>query len=100
MAMAKEPVTPPTPQPAEPAKPPIEDPQPYTDPVTPPPADPQEDRPLRDPIPPGGDQPRMVRSTLAGVVRRSTRLSRADTSARQNAVHQITMILDRIDPKS
>ena len=48
-----------TPEPAEPGKPPVEDPQPYRDPVQPPPGDPGEDRPLRDPIPPDGDQPRM-----------------------------------------
>ena len=57
--MPKEPIKPPTPSPAEPGKPPIKDPQPYQDPVSPPPADPQEDRPLRDPQPPGTDVPRL-----------------------------------------
>jgi len=41
-----------------PAEPPVRDPQPYQDPIKPPPGDPQEDRPLRDPVPPGKDQPR------------------------------------------
>jgi hypothetical protein len=57
--MAKEPVTPTKPSPAEPGKPPITDPQPYKDPVEPPPGDPQPDRPLHDPEPPGTDLPRM-----------------------------------------
>ena len=38
--MPKEPITPPTPKPAEPQTPPITDPQPYKDPVEPPPGDP------------------------------------------------------------
>jgi hypothetical protein len=37
----------------------MKDPQPYKDPVSPPPADPQEDRPLRDPLPPDSDKPRL-----------------------------------------
>jgi hypothetical protein len=49
----------PAPQPGEPGKPPVQDPQPYKDPVQPPPGDPQEDRPLHDPTPPGTDVPRM-----------------------------------------
>jgi len=57
--MSKQPVTQPTPQPAEPNPSPIKDPQPYTDPVKPPPGDPQEDRPLHDPTPPDTDKPRM-----------------------------------------
>src|SRR4249919_2335544 len=56
--MPKEPVTPPRPQPAEPEKPPVTDPQPYKDPVEPPPRDPQEDRPMRDPVEPDADRPR------------------------------------------
>jgi len=51
-------VTPPRPQPAEPEKPPVTDPQPYKDPVEPPPRDPQEDRPMRDPVEPDADRPR------------------------------------------
>jgi hypothetical protein len=47
------------PNPAEPQEPPVKDPQPYQDPIRPPPGDPQEDRPLRDPVPPGKDQPRI-----------------------------------------
>jgi hypothetical protein len=47
-----------TPKPAEPSKPPIEDPQPYKDPIKPPPSDPLEERPMRDPLPPDGDKPR------------------------------------------
>jgi len=57
-AMAQEPKKP---QPAEPQEPPVTDPQPYTDPGKPPPADPQEDRPMRDPMPPGSDVPRSLR---------------------------------------
>ena len=41
----------------EPGKP-VEEPQPYKDPSPPQPADPTEDRPLRDPVQPGGDTPR------------------------------------------
>jgi hypothetical protein len=51
-----------TPKPAEPSKPPIEDPRPYKDPIRPPPSDPQEDRPIRDPVPPDGDRPRSLDS--------------------------------------
>ncbi len=54
----KEPITTAKPEPAEPSEPPVQDPQPYTDPVRTPPGDPSEDRPMRDPITPGGDQPR------------------------------------------
>jgi hypothetical protein len=57
--MAKEPITPPVPKPAEPGTNPQPDPQPYTDPVKEPPFDPPDERPLRDPIPPNTDQPRM-----------------------------------------
>jgi hypothetical protein len=57
--MAKQPITQPHPQPAEPGKPPVTDPQPYKDPIEKPPGDPQEDRPLHDPQPPNTDQPRM-----------------------------------------
>ena len=57
--MAKQPVTPPQPEPAESAPSPIKDPQPYRDPVEPPPGDSQEDRPLHDPTPPDTDKPRM-----------------------------------------
>jgi hypothetical protein len=57
--MAKEPITPPTPVPAEPSKPPIEDPQPDVQPEKQPPSQPQQDRPLRDPMPPDTDKPRM-----------------------------------------
>jgi hypothetical protein len=56
--MAKEPVMPPRPQPAEPQQPPVTDPQPSKDPVEPPPRDPQEDRPMRDPVEPDADRPR------------------------------------------
>src|SRR3954468_17985050 len=55
--MPKEPVTPPRPQPAEPEKPPVTDPQPYKDPIEPPPRDPQEDQPMRDPVEPDSDRP-------------------------------------------
>jgi hypothetical protein len=57
--MAKEPVTPPSPRPAEPSKAPPEQPgKPY--PVEKPPAPaPNEDRPLVDPVPPDKDLPRM-----------------------------------------
>ncbi len=62
--MGKEPVTPPTPKPAEPKKPepsrpPPEEPgKPY--PVEKPPSPhPNEDRPLVDPVPPDKDLPRM-----------------------------------------
>ena len=58
MPMAKEPITPPKPQPAEPSAPPVKDPQPYKDPGEPPPGDPQEDRPLTDPVQPEQDVPR------------------------------------------
>src|SRR6476619_6526834 len=58
LCMPKEPVTPPRPQPAEPEKPPVTDPQPDKDPVEPPPRDPQEDRPMRDPVEPDADRPR------------------------------------------
>jgi hypothetical protein len=57
--MAKEPISPPQPEPAQPDKPPIKDPQPYKDPVEPPAGDPQPDRPLHDPEPSGTDLPRM-----------------------------------------
>lgn len=57
--MAKEPMTPPTPGPAEPSKPPMEDPQPDVQPEKEPPGQPQEDRPLRDPTTPDTDKPRM-----------------------------------------
>ena len=58
-AMTKQPITPPSPQPAEPPNhSPIKEPQPYKDPVEPPPGDPQEDRPMHDPVPPDGDRPR------------------------------------------
>jgi hypothetical protein len=50
---------PPRPEPVEPQRAPIKDPQPFIDPVEPPPADPPDNRPLQDPITPGGDQPRM-----------------------------------------
>jgi hypothetical protein len=63
--MPKQPIVPPRPQPAEPAEPPVKDPQPYKDPVSPPPADPQEDRPLRDPLPPDSDKPRLKSMALA-----------------------------------
>jgi hypothetical protein len=43
-------------QPVEPNHHPVEEPQPYKD--EPPPPDPQDDGPLRDPVPPGGDRPR------------------------------------------
>jgi hypothetical protein len=62
--MPKEPIEPTTPKPAEPGEPPISDPQPYKDPVNQPPADPQEDRPSRDPQPPGADVPRLRRTSL------------------------------------
>ena len=46
------------PKPVEPDQP-IKDPQPYTDPVQSPPGDPNEERPMRDPIEPGRDRPRV-----------------------------------------
>jgi hypothetical protein len=54
--MAKGPITSPTPVPAEPSKPPIEDPQPDVQPEKESPSQPQEDRPLRDPMPPDTDK--------------------------------------------
>ncbi|WP_157100031.1 hypothetical protein [Rhodoplanes sp. Z2-YC6860] len=57
--MAKEPITPPTPNPAEPSKRPIEYPQPDVQPEREPPSHPQEDRPLHDPMPPDTDKPQM-----------------------------------------
>ena len=59
MGMPSEPITTPKPQPAEPVEPPVKDPQPDTVPVQPPPADPSIDRPLKDPVTPGQDKPRM-----------------------------------------
>ena len=59
IGMTKEPITVPHPNPAEPQKPPVQDPQPYKDPVEPPPGDPREDRPLRDPVTPNTDKPRL-----------------------------------------
>jgi hypothetical protein len=56
-SMGKEPITPPTPNPAEPV--PQPDPQPYKDPVKDPPFDPPDERPLIDPVPPNTDLPRM-----------------------------------------
>ncbi len=58
--MAKEPITPNRPEPAEPDNSPVKDPQPYQDPARQPPADPPpHDRPLQDPVPPSKDLPRM-----------------------------------------
>ena len=57
--MGKQPIIPPTPKPAEPLKNPQPDPQPYEDPIKQPPHDPPDERPLIDPVPPEGDQPRM-----------------------------------------
>jgi hypothetical protein len=59
MGMANEPVTPSTPEPAEPNKTPQPDPQPYNDPVKEPPHDPPDERPRIDPQPPNTDLPRM-----------------------------------------
>jgi hypothetical protein len=58
--MSKEPIKLPTPEPAEPSDPPINDPEPYKDdPVMPPPGAPDEDRPLRDPRLPGTNIPQL-----------------------------------------
>jgi hypothetical protein len=58
--MGKEPITPPTPKPAEPGRDlPQPDPQPNKDPVKEPPLDPPDERPLIDPQPPNTDLPRM-----------------------------------------
>jgi hypothetical protein len=58
--MGKQPITPPTPKPAEPHNNiPQPDPQPYEDPIKEPPHDPPDERPLIDPVPPEVDQPRM-----------------------------------------
>ena len=59
LPMGKQPITPPTPEPAEPRKHPQPDPPPYEDPVKEPPHDPPEERPLIDPVPPDRDTPRM-----------------------------------------
>jgi hypothetical protein len=57
--METQPAEPKKPQPAEPSRPPAEVPG-KTPPVEDPrPGNPNEDRPLVDPIPPDGDQPRM-----------------------------------------
>jgi hypothetical protein len=58
VCMPKEPIMLLRPQSAEPAEPPVKDPQPYKDPASPPPGDPQQDRPMQDPMPPDGDRPR------------------------------------------
>jgi hypothetical protein len=60
--MPKEPIDPH--QPAEPNQHPVEEPQPNKDPIEPPPRDPQDDRPLRDPVPPEGDRPRSASKAL------------------------------------
>jgi hypothetical protein len=56
--MRKEPISLQRPEPAELDQPPVKDPQPYSDPKEPPVGDPPENRPMRDPVPPDGDEPR------------------------------------------
>src|SRR3982074_1877991 len=89
--MPKDPVTPPRPQPAEPEKPPVTDPQPYKDPVAPPPRDPQDDRPMRDPVEPDADRPRSCSSR--GPVQKSDKQwslrLRGSTAARRGMLREL-----------